>query len=80
MNKDHSVKPDCKPKADGCKPSILSELLGCPFCGNKYIGIEKIPPEGKTIWWRAMCQNCGARSQMAGTRETSIKNWNERAI
>ena len=55
------------------------KLKECPFCGNKNIGVEQIPPLPDTpIWWRAICLFCSAKSQMAGTHEKAIENWNER--
>lgn len=50
----------------------------CPFWGCKLMAVECVPPEGETLWWRTMCRNCCARSQMAGTKKQAIENWNER--
>lgn len=35
-------------EVDGCKPSVLSELLGCPFCGASKWEISFYGIEGRS--------------------------------
>jgi len=41
MSNNHIAVGDGEPKADGRKPSVLSGLLGCPFCGGDGTFISK---------------------------------------
>ena len=57
------------------------DLLPCPFCGGKHVGIEHIgdsDTDNEPLYYGVMCQRCTARSQVAGTKEKAIENWNER--
>lgn len=44
-----------KKKVDGYKPSDLSDLLGCPFCGSQP------GPLASEIDGSLVCDTCGAR-------------------
>lgn len=80
MSNNHIPINDGKPKADGCKPSVLSELLYCPFCGGN-VRLETTIMDTPII-----CKKCRLfmiRSNLhkndAQVKETLVKCWNHRA-
>ena len=67
-------------EADGCKPSVLSDLLGCPFCGT----IPIIEPWlcGDPPKRLISCANeyCYVEPSVSGeTLAVAIAKWNRRA-
>ncbi len=65
-------------KADGCKPSVLSELLCCPFCGGKAFTWRLFGG------WKVSCENdcitMPPRYEVSFTSEENAKRkWNHRA-
>jgi len=69
-----------KAKADGYKPSVLSDLLGCPFCGAMPI-IERWHGGGP-LKRLISCINedCDVSPSVTGQRPAeAIARWNHRA-
>ena len=60
----------------------LSDLLCCPFCGEKNVyldtHIEDIG-EGELDFHRIYCPGCAGWTEWALSKEDTIKQWNQRA-
>lgn len=58
-------------------PVACSDLLCCPFCGEKWVSLLTEMPRGGN---QAMCRNCGARSAVCKTPEEVRVAWNNRTL
>jgi len=72
-------------EVDGYKPSVLSELLYCPFCRSKaeIKTIHPILPTGKEdTLFQVQCtlRECGAMTLKWYPKIAAIQAWNRRAI
>jgi len=80
MSDDHVALDVCEPKEDSCKPSVLSDLLGCPFCGamptmEPWHGGG---PRKRLI--SCVNENCPVEPSVSGeTPAKAIAKWNHRA-
>ena len=84
MINDRNETNNCEQETDGCKPSALSELLYCPFCGAGAEIVTKKPmlPTGKrdTLYIiRCRLRECGVETLAWYPMGAAIASWNRRA-
>ena len=80
MSNNHNEIEDCEQKSDGIQPSVLSDLLCCPFCGGegRYFCWDKSPKIGEE-GYSINCEDCEVESPIYPTMDEAKQWWNRRA-
>lgn len=80
MSNNHIALSDGKSKEDDHKPSVLGDLLCCPFCGNlkPYLHSNRVWKISESSIWCDL-GGCGARGPKKDTDQEAIEAWNRRA-
>jgi hypothetical protein len=79
MNHDYPPFDDWPKEADSCKPSVLSDLLCCPFCGSEAFAWQI--REGWKVSCKSDCVTMPPRHDMWFTSiEQAVAHWNKRAV
>lgn len=83
MSHEHDPYCDCEQEVDGNKPSDLSELLCCPFCGGEITEhpTKRFREYYLVCWHESECYMCDSKSPFNFTLlpRNSVSQWNKRA-